>query len=192
MWLKQSTAATITFGPFVDATDAVTPETPASLSAVAADIRLSKNGGAFAAKNDATNPASLENGHWSVVLNATDTDTLGRLRVACYKAGGLPVWADFMVIPAQVYNSIVAGSDQLDVSLPSADQILLIDALLKRDMSAVTGESSRSPLNALRKLMNKWSISGSTLTVFKEDDSTSAFTQAITTQAGADPITGLG
>jgi len=189
MFLKLSTAATITFGPFVDSTDAVTPET--ALGLVQADARLSKNGAAFAQKNDATSPAHLENGHYSVVLNATDTNTLGRLRVAVYKAGALPVWADFQIIPAQVYDSLVGGSDQLDVSLPSADQTLLVDALLKRDMSAVTGEAARSPLNALRKLMNKWSIAGATLTVFKEDDSSSAFTQAITTTPGADPVTAL-
>lgn len=189
MFLKKSTAVTITFGPFVDSTDAVTPET--ALGLVQADVRLSKNGGAYAQKNDATAPAHQENGHYSVVLNATDTNTLGFLRVAVYKAGALPVWADFDVIPAQVWNSLVDGSDQLDVSLPSADQILLIDALLKRDLTAVTGEAARSPLNALRKLMNKWSITGATLTIFKEDDTTSAYTQAITTSAGADPIVGL-
>lgn len=64
------------------------------------------------------------------------------------------------------------------------------DALLKRDMSAVTGESARSPLNALRFLRNKWSISGTTLTVTKEDDATSAWSATVTATAGADPITG--
>lgn len=66
----------------------------------------------------------------------------------------------------------------------------IADALLKRDMSAVTGEAARSPLNALRFLRNKWSISGTTLTVTKEDDSTSAWTSALTESAGANPITG--
>lgn len=64
------------------------------------------------------------------------------------------------------------------------------DALLKRDMSAVTGESARSPLNALRFLRNKWVVSGTTLTVTKEDDATSAWTATVTATAGADPITG--
>jgi len=189
LFLKVSTGATIVIGPFVDATDAVTPET--ALGLVVADVRLSKHGAAFAAKNEGTNPTHMENGHYSVVLNSTDTNTTGRFRVAVYKAGALPVWQDFQVLPAQVYDSLVSGSDQLDVSLPSADQILLIDALLKRDMSAVTGEAARSPLNALRKLMNKWSISGGTLTIFKEDDAATAFTQAITTTPGADPVTAL-
>jgi hypothetical protein len=64
------------------------------------------------------------------------------------------------------------------------------DALLKRDWTAVTGEAARSVLNAMRFLRNKWSVSGSTLTVTKEDDSTSAWTASVTSDAEAEPITG--
>jgi hypothetical protein len=64
------------------------------------------------------------------------------------------------------------------------------DALLKRDMSAVTGEAARSPLNAFRFLRNKWGIAGATLTVTKEDDTTSAWTATVTAAPGADPISG--
>lgn len=64
------------------------------------------------------------------------------------------------------------------------------DALLNRDMSAVSDTNARSPLNALRFLRNKWSISGATLTVTKENDSTSAWTATVSTTAGADPVTG--
>lgn len=65
------------------------------------------------------------------------------------------------------------------------------DALLKRDWTAVTGEAARSALNALRFLRNKWSISGTTLTVTKEDDSASAWTAAVTAEAGTDGITAV-
>lgn len=64
------------------------------------------------------------------------------------------------------------------------------DALLNRDMSAVSDTNARSPLNALRFLRNLWSLVGTTLTVKKEDDSTTAWTATVTTNAGADPITG--
>lgn len=74
---------------------------------------------------------------------------------------------------------------QLD-ALPTATENA--DALLKRDMSAVTGEASRSPLNALRALRNKVSTAGA-ITVYKEDDSTTAWSGTITTDAAADPIT---
>ncbi len=62
------------------------------------------------------------------------------------------------------------------------------DALLKRDMSAVTGEASRSLLNCLRIIRNKWSFSGNTMTITKEDDTTSAWTATVTTSAAAEPI----
>jgi len=76
---------------------------------------------------------------------------------------------------------------QLD-ALPTATENA--DALLKRDLSTVTGEANRSPLNAIRFLRNKWSISGTTLTATKEDDSTTAWTATVTATPGADPITG--
>jgi hypothetical protein len=64
----------------------------------------------------------------------------------------------------------------------------IADAILKRDMSAVTGEASRSLLNAARFLRNKWSIAAGILTVRKEDDTTTAWTAALTTDGAADPI----
>lgn len=65
------------------------------------------------------------------------------------------------------------------------------DALLKRDMSAVTGEAARSPLNAFRYLRNKWSIAAGNLTVTKEDDTTVAWTATLTTSASAEAVTAL-
>jgi hypothetical protein len=68
---------------------------------------------------------------------------------------------------------------------------VIADAILKRDWTAVSGEAARSVLNALRALRNKVSLSGSTLTVTEEDDSTEAWTATITTDSGADPITAV-
>lgn len=64
----------------------------------------------------------------------------------------------------------------------------IADTLLKRDWTAVTGEASRSALNALRFLRNRWRINSGTLTVYKEDDSTSAWTGAATSSS-SNPIT---
>ncbi len=73
--VKQSTAVTVALGPFLDANGV--PETGLILRAN--DIKLSKNGGAFSAKHNATDPAHLEAGMYSCVLDATDTGTLGAL-----------------------------------------------------------------------------------------------------------------
>lgn len=113
LWLKQSTAVNIKLGQFVDKTDGVTPETALSFTA-----KVSKNGGALAARNSATAIAHDADGYYTVELDATDTNTLGRLRVtATDSSNALGVWQDFMVVPANVYDSLVGGSDKLDVNV---------------------------------------------------------------------------
>jgi hypothetical protein len=108
IWLKQSTAADVVIGPFVDDTDGKTVETALTVSQ--ADCQLSKNGGAVAQKNDATSASHLGGGHYKVPLNTTDTNTLGRLRLYVNEGGALPVWADFMVAPAAVYDSLFSST----------------------------------------------------------------------------------
>jgi len=118
-WLKLSTAATIPFGPFVDETDGRTPQT--GLTIAQGDIRLSKNGGSFAESHDAAGATHDENGYYALSLDATDTNTPGRLRVAVSASGALPVWQDFLVVPANVHDTLVAGSDKLDVNAAEVD-----------------------------------------------------------------------
>lgn len=113
--LKQSTAFTFRFGPFVDSADGNTQEN--ALTIAAADVLLSKAGGALTAKTDATALTGTgANGHYTCVLDATDTGTLGALRVWSHISGALAVWQDFIVLPANVYDSIVAGTDLLDIN----------------------------------------------------------------------------
>lgn len=90
--------------------------------------------------------------------------------------------------------AIKAKTDNLPASpaavgdIPTAVQNA--DALLNRDMSAVSDTNARSPLNALRFIRNRWVITGGTLSVKKEDDSTEAWNAAVSTTPGADPVTG--
>lgn len=64
------------------------------------------------------------------------------------------------------------------------------DALLKRDWTAVSGEASRSVLNALRFLRNRFStiVAPGNVTIYKEDDTTVAYTKDVETDAAAEPI----
>ena len=111
--LKQSTAVTVKLGPFLDASDGVTAETALTISQ--SDVILSKNFGAFAQKGD-TSSATHDSGGWyGVPLNTTDTGTLGPLQIHVNESGALPVWDQYMVVAANVYDSIVAGSDYLQV-----------------------------------------------------------------------------
>lgn len=113
-WLKQSTSFTFRIGPFVDSTDGVTAET--ALSIAQADIQISKNGGAFAQTSASPTTTHDADGWYQCPLTSTDTNTLGPLTVQIVMAGALPVWEHFMVVPANVYESMVAGSEWLEVT----------------------------------------------------------------------------
>lgn len=144
--LKQSTAVDVAVGPFVDAEDGVTAET--GLTITQPDIRLSKNGAAFAQKSAAQTASHMENGYYSVNLSTTDTGTLGRLRLHVNESGALPVWIDFMVLPANVYDSLVAGSDSLQVDTTQIEGADATDQI--RD--AVVDDATRIDASALNTL----------------------------------------
>jgi hypothetical protein len=115
-WLKYHTAVTVQAGPFLDSGDGVSPEI--ALDIPEASCLLSKNGGAFAAKTDATHGVhdAAHNGWYTIPLAQDDADTVGSLVLEITMAGALPVWREFMVLPAQVYDSLVLGTDLLDVN----------------------------------------------------------------------------
>lgn len=88
--------------------------------------------------------------------------------------------------------TVTTNSDKSGYALTSGERNSVADAMLDRDMSTGTDSGSttvRTVRQALRFLRNKWSISGGTLTVCKEDDTTSSWTSAVTATPGADPIT---
>jgi len=104
--LKQSTATTIILGPFLDSTDGVTAEQ--GLGAVT--VRLSKNAGAFVARNSGTSTAHLtgtgNEGYYSCTLDTTDTNTLGRIVVVVNASGALPVRQDYEIIAAGQFDAL--------------------------------------------------------------------------------------
>lgn len=101
-YLKQSTAVTLKIGPFLDDTDGKTAET--GLTITQADVRLSKNGGDIAQKNEATSCTHDELGIYGCPIDATDTDTLGRLQLWVHESGALPVCHQFLILPRNVYD----------------------------------------------------------------------------------------
>lgn len=116
--LKQSTASqAVLIGPFVDDSDGVTAET--ALTIDAADIRLSKNGGNMAAKNSGGGTHD-ENGWYTITLDATDTDTVGRLQISVAESGALPVFMECQVVEEAVYDALFAASA---TGIPSAGTI---------------------------------------------------------------------
>ena len=139
LWLKQSTSVTVKIGPFVDSTDGVTAETGLTISQ--ADIRLTKNGGNAAQSNDTGGGTHDENGWYDITLDATDTNTLGRLQVFVNESGALPVWHEFMVVPSNVWDSFF-GADRLQVDVrEKGDSTLGLTTQEKTDVDAEVDEA---------------------------------------------------
>ena len=192
MLLKLSTARNRPI-LMVDSVDHVTGKTGLTLT-----ITASKDGAAFASITPTV--TELATGWYNVALTTTHTNTLGALALHITATGADPTdLADEVLtaLPGEAdanVAAIKAKTDNLPVSpaavsdIPTAIQNA--DALLKRDMSAVTGEASRSPLNALRFLRNRWAIVTGTLTVYKEDGTTASWSGPVHTTP-QDPTTGI-
>lgn len=121
------------------------------------------------------------------------------------------ILADTNDIQARLPAALVSGRMDSSVGAMAADVLTasalaagagnkVADHVLRRTYAnarqSADGDAVnfRSLLGAIGKLVNKWAISGATLTVYQEDDATSTApggTQAITATAGADPITTL-
>jgi hypothetical protein len=147
-YLKADTATTIRIGPFVDDTDGVTAET--ALTIAQADVRLSKGGAVAAQKNDATSATHDEAGYYRIPLNTTDTNTEGSLDVCVSETGSLPVIAKFTVLPAAVYDSLIAGTDVLasDVTQVSGSSVSGVNDF-KADLSSLNDPTAADVATAV-------------------------------------------
>lgn len=137
-FLRQSTATTLVLGPFVNSSTAA-PENGLTISQ--ADVRLSKNGGAFAQKNESTAATLMENGQYSCPINATDSNAAGGLRVAVYEAGALIWWGTWTVLNQNSYDSLF-GSDRLQVHVDEMTAGIITGATIATD--AIDGDAIAS------------------------------------------------
>lgn len=131
-------------------------------------------------------PAALVGGRMDASVGAVAANAITAAAIA---DGAI----DAATFAAGAIDAAAIAADAIGASELAADAIAEIaDGILNRDMS--TGTDSGSPTvrtmrQALRFLRNKWSISGTTLTVTKEDDATASWTSELTGTAAADPIT---
>lgn len=137
-YLKANTAVTLKIGPFIDETDGKTAET--GLTITQAEVRLSKNGGDIAQKNEATSCTHDELGVYGCPIDATDTNTEGRLQLWVHESGALPVFHEYMVLAEAAYDSMFTAKDTgyMDVNIKSTDDI---------DLSATQKASVQSECN---------------------------------------------
>lgn len=97
----------------------------------------------------------------------------------------------YSIAASGIGSTAIGASAINDQSITDGTRNEISKNLLKFDLSTITGEAARSVLNAIRFLRNKWSISGTTLTVTKENDTDAAWQAEVSSTESADPITGI-
>lgn len=176
---KYGTATTILF-PLIDRGAQDFEATP--VSHASGDTQISKNEGAFANTSNAF--AHEGNGIYSLALTGTEMEA-ARIAITIIDQG-TKEWEDQAVL----ITTYGGSSAQHPINL-------IADHVLRRGWAAAAASADgdtktfRSLLGAVAKFVNKLGQSGSTLTVYEADDSTSLGTQTITSDSGAEPIIGL-
>jgi hypothetical protein len=120
IWLRQSTASQeVPLGHFVDSIDGNSEEP--SLTIANTDIKIWKSGATSLANKNSGGATHMSNGIYSIVLDATDTNTLGSLVIFVHVAGALVVRVECLVVPAEVYDSLILGTDKLQTDMVQID-----------------------------------------------------------------------
>lgn len=92
------------------------------------------------------------------------------------------------------YNPMSFSIENRTAFINSSERNSIADAILNRDMSVGTdsGSSSvRTVRQALRFLRNKWVVSGGSLSVKKEDDSTESWSAVVGTTTNTEGIVSI-
>ncbi|KKK68568.1 hypothetical protein LCGC14_2942750, partial [marine sediment metagenome] len=135
-----------------DKTDGVTEET--GLTTAAAAIFLSKNGGDFAAKNEASANVHDQDGWYIIIFDATDTNTVGELIVMIQApATHLPVWKTYYVVEEDTYTWMFAAGSAPDTQV----------AAIKTDTTAILVDTGTTLDARLSKLTDAMVLSSSTI-----------------------------
>jgi hypothetical protein len=123
-FLRNNTAVIITVGPFYDKTDGVTIETgltitneritlTADTDAGSAPTNILDNvtGATSGTSNDLNYITGNDAGMMQLELSASDTNRLGRMMLSITDAANhVPVFHEFMVMPALIYDTFFASS----------------------------------------------------------------------------------
>lgn len=130
--LKQSTAGQeVPLGYFLDDADGNTEET--GLTIANTDIKVWKAGATTLANKNSGGATHIANGIYYAVLDATDTNTLGSLVIFAHVSGALAIRVECLVLAANVYDALVAASDNLQVHAVEASNDLITAAVIATD-----------------------------------------------------------
>lgn len=121
-FLRTNTAVRVTVGPFFDKTDGVTPETALTVTSCKLTLMvddanvptlvLDANATASGGSNDMVHVTGDDAGFYDLELTAANLNYVGRAMLAITDAAThCPVFHEFMIVPAAVYDSFVLGTD---------------------------------------------------------------------------------
>jgi hypothetical protein len=136
-------------GPFVDATDGVTPETGVTLGAADQAEVLKENGAATVAMGGTFAAVTGADGWYDYTVATGDVDTVGEVVFVVQDASVcLPVFTRAYVVEESVYDSLFdAGSS--DIADILGDTSTTLDTKLN-DIQGATFNSSTDSLEAIR------------------------------------------
>lgn len=119
--LRQSTASQeIPIGPFLSKTDL---SEMTALSIANTDIKLQKTGATSQVSKNSGGATHIANGNYYAVLDATDTDTVGPLKITVAPLGAIPVPVSCRVLSTAVYDQLYGSSAIGGGTPPTADAI---------------------------------------------------------------------
>jgi len=165
------------FGLSIAKTTNITGFNDIAATAVVSSGAITTSGGAVSTVSTVTN---------AVTLPTIPADWITSSGVA---ASGVTEIQSGLATSASISALNNLSSADVTAAVPTATDNA--DALLNRDMGAVSDTNARSPLNALRFLRNKFSSAAGVLTVTKENDTDTAWTATLTSDAAAEPIVGI-
>lgn len=116
--VRGNTAQGIILGPFVGE-DGLTLQN--GLTIAQANVRISKNFAAFAAKNNAVTASLAENGQYTIPFNDVDLP-YGHLRVAINMSGCCPYWEDFFCLEESVFDAL-KGTGYLPADVQAIESV---------------------------------------------------------------------
>lgn len=112
--LRQSTdGQVILLARAVDSTDGNTEET--ALTIANTDIKIWKHNATAAVNKNSGGATHAANGDYYCTLDATDSNTAGRFTALVHVAGMLYLKSEFVVLPQKIYDSFIAGTDNVEV-----------------------------------------------------------------------------
>lgn len=164
-FLRTNTAIRVTVGPFIDKTDGVTPKTSltvtnchltlmvddANVPTLVLDTTPTASGGS----NDMVHVTGDDAGFYDLELAAANVNYFGRAMLALTDAANhCPVFHEFMILPAVVYDAMVLGTDLFDVSTTQFNG------------TAVTAAAGRPEVNTTHAAGTAWASGSLTSGVF--------------------------